>query len=398
MKDGKYIIAPETGHWKVVTNQDTILPNDLDASVSLTFQKAEDPGYGSGLVFWAKDYNDYYVLALTPGGSFEVQHYIGKRWLQPIPWRQIDNARKGENVENILRVVTKGNTATAYVNDKEIISFTGEPPQGGSLIGFKGSSGPKGVNAAAFANLKVIGPSQALVFQPDPKQPDTIRLSTAPLPSPDKPLVKLSATEYYNKGSETKDPDQKIEFYTKAIEINPYNPQYNYYRGLAYKSKALFPLALEDFNKAINYQPNYPSAYLSRGDTYAEMGQQDAAIADYTKALSLESRNTSALLNRGNAYMKKGVNDKAIEDYSEAIRLKPNLPKAFNNRGVIFYRKGENEKALADYNEAIRLDPNYVLALRNRANSYERMGDLDRAAADRKKANSLDPKGLVRGF
>ena len=147
-----------------------------DASVSLTFEKAEDPVKGSGLVFWAKDYNDYYVLVLTPAGSIEVQRYVGKRWLQPVAWRQIDNARKGENVENILRVVTKGNTAIAYVNGKEIISFTGEPPEGGSLIGFKGSSGPKGVNAAAFANLKVIGASQVYGFHPDPKEPNVIRL------------------------------------------------------------------------------------------------------------------------------------------------------------------------------------------------------------------------------
>ena len=85
-KDGKFIIAPGTNTWKVVINQDTILPDDMDASVSLTFQKAEDPTYGSGLVFWAKDYNDYYVLSLTPGGDFGVQRVyqqalVGTRFL-----------------------------------------------------------------------------------------------------------------------------------------------------------------------------------------------------------------------------------------------------------------------------------------------------------------------------
>jgi len=158
VKDGKFIIAPEPGRWQVVINQANFLPNDMDASVTLTYQKAGDTEYGSGLVFWAKDYSDYYALVISPDGWFAVQRYVGERWLTPVPWRQIDAAKKGENVENKLRVVTKGNKATAYVNDKEIVTFSGQPPQGGSLIGFKGSSGPKGVNAAAFTNLQVMGP------------------------------------------------------------------------------------------------------------------------------------------------------------------------------------------------------------------------------------------------
>ncbi len=223
----------------------------------------------------------------------------------------------------------------------------------------------------------------------------------APAPSPPPaplPPATLSATEYFNQGLEAKEPDKKIEFYTKAIAINSYNPQYYYYRGLAYKAKALFPLAIEDFTRAINYQPNYPSAYASRAETYSSMGQQDQAIADYTKAISLEPRNATYFLNRGIAQYKKGDNDKAVEDYSEAIRLKPNYARAFNNRGAIYYRKGENDKALADYNDAIRLDPNYVLALRNRANLFDRLGDKEKATADRDRAKALDPKGLVRGI
>ena len=117
---------------------------------------------------------------------------------------------------------------------------------------------------------------------PPPKPP------TAPPVA--EPPAKLSASEYYNLGNEAKDPEEKIKYYTKAIEINPYNAQYYYYRGLAYKAKARFPLAIEDFSKAIMYQANYPSAYLNRGFSYYEMGQQDAAIADYTQAISLDPR------------------------------------------------------------------------------------------------------------
>lgn len=229
---------------------------------------------------------------------------------------------------------------------------------------------------------------------PPPAPPKT----EPPAPAKPETPAQLSAAEYYSLGNQAKDPEQKITYYTKAIEINPYNAQYYYYRGLAYKAKARFPLAIEDFSKAIVYQANYPNAYVNRGASYYEMGQQDAAIADYTKAISLDASDAYTFFRRGVSYQKKGENDKALADYSEAIKLRPSYVSALNNRGLLYMRKGEYEKALADYNEALRVDPKYVLGYKNRAALYERMGDRDRAAQDRAKANELDPKGLVRGF
>jgi tetratricopeptide (TPR) repeat protein len=220
----------------------------------------------------------------------------------------------------------------------------------------------------------------------------------APQPSTAEPAAKLSAAEYYNLGNEAKDPEEKIKNYTKAIEINPYNAQYYYYRGLAYKTKTRFPLAIEDFTKAIMYQSNYPNAYVNRGACYYEMGQQDAAIADYTEALKLDSSDAYTFLRRGISYQKKGENEKALPDYNQALKLRPGYVSALNNRGLIYLRKGENEKALADFNEAIRLNPRYVLGYKNRVVVYVRMGETERAEADRKKIKELDPKGLVRGF
>jgi tetratricopeptide (TPR) repeat protein len=212
------------------------------------------------------------------------------------------------------------------------------------------------------------------------------------------PAAKLSADDYYNLGNEAKDTDDKIKYYTKAIELNPYNAQFYYYRGLAYNKKNLFPLAIEDFNKAILYQPNYPSAFSSRGFSHYEMGQQDAAIADYTKSIELDPSYAVTFFKRGVSYQKKGDNTKALEDYTEAIRLRPGYVSALNNRGNVYIRKGEYGKAQADLNEAIRLDPKYVYGYKSRAFLYDRMGDKTRADADRAKVKELDPKGLIRGF
>jgi Flp pilus assembly protein TadD len=227
--------------------------------------------------------------------------------------------------------------------------------------------------------------------------PPTTSTKTRPV-EPVEPAAKLSADDYYNLGNQAKDTDDKVKYYTKAIELNPYNAQFYYYRGRAYNKKNRFPLAIEDFGKAIQYQPNYPSAYASRGFSYYEMGQQDKAIADYTKSIELDPSYAVTFFKRGVSYQKKGDNAKALADYTEAIRLRPGYVSALNNRGNIYIRKGEYEKALADLNEAVRLNPNYVYGYKSRAFLYDRMGDKARAAADRAKVKELDPKGLIRGF
>ncbi len=157
-KDGKLTITPDKNMTNTYLNQASILPNDMEASYTLAFVKAAEPTYGSGLVFWAKDYNDYYAILTNPNGWFAVQRYTSGRYLLPVAWRADDSIKKGEGAENQIKLVTKGNQGTIFINGKEILSFTGQPPEGGSLIGFRVSSGPQGQNSVAFSNFQAVQP------------------------------------------------------------------------------------------------------------------------------------------------------------------------------------------------------------------------------------------------
>lgn len=158
VKDGKLIITPEKNTIQTILNQANVYPNDMEASFAMTFVNAQAPTWGSGLVFWAKDYNEYYALMVNVGGFFAVQRGVAGRSLLPVAWRQSDALKKGEGAENQFKVVTKGNKATIFINGKEVVSLSGQPPQGGTLIGFKVASGPEGVNSVAFSNLQLVQP------------------------------------------------------------------------------------------------------------------------------------------------------------------------------------------------------------------------------------------------
>ncbi len=157
-KDGKLIITADKNMLKEYLNQANVLPNDMEANYTLAFVKAADPIYGSGLIFWAKDINESYSIVTSANGWFAVLRYTSGRWLLPVAWHEEGALKKGEGADNQVKVVTKGNQATIFINGKVVVSFAGQPPEGGSLIGFRVSSGPQGQNSAAFSNFQVVQP------------------------------------------------------------------------------------------------------------------------------------------------------------------------------------------------------------------------------------------------
>lgn len=129
-----------------------------------------------------------------------------------------------------------------------------------------------------------------------------------------------SAEDWLRKGKDESNPELQIEYFTKAIRLNP---------GLA-------------------------EAYTLRGTANSDLERYDKAIADYTSALSLNPENAQTYNNRGYACEKLGKHDKAIADYTRAIRIEPHYASAFNNRGVAYYNAGYKAEALADFDKACK--------------------------------------------
>jgi hypothetical protein len=156
VKDGKLVVSPEINQSQTLLNQGFLFPNELEIRVSISFVKADDDTYGSGLVFWANDYWDYYALLVNAQGWFAVQRYVGGSYRLPVPWRESDVIKKGIAVDNLLRVATKDDQVTVYINGQELVTFQGQVPRKGGLIGMKTSSGPQGQDVTAFSDLQVL--------------------------------------------------------------------------------------------------------------------------------------------------------------------------------------------------------------------------------------------------
>jgi hypothetical protein len=153
-----FVVKPQINMSHYAINQSAIYPNDMDYCVDLTLMQGDFAGAGAGPIFWAKDSNDYYFFYIVGDGTYYVSRYFNGRYLYPISTTKDPVINTASGAVNHLRVVTKGNQATFYINDKQVATFTGQPPEGGSVIGVQADSPAKSVDTWGFSNLKITKP------------------------------------------------------------------------------------------------------------------------------------------------------------------------------------------------------------------------------------------------
>ena len=145
---------------------------------------------------------------------------------------------------------------------------------------------------------------------------------------------------------------QYIDLYRKTKS----DSALSYYgRGNTYARRGQYKLAIEYYNKAIRINPNYANAYYIRGIIYLESGQYQKAVQDLSETIRIKPDYISSYYNRGIAYSKTGKYQLAIKDYSETIRLKPDHADAYNNRGAVYLNLGNNELGCLDARKACEL-------------------------------------------
>lgn len=185
-------------------------------------------------------------------------------------------------------------------------------------------------------------------------------------------LKSLSRTEsmglaYYMLGNSDANPDRKIKYFTKTLQLNPMHSRAWYNRSTIWYNKGMFDRALSDFDRAILLEPNHSNAFNNRGNVWHEKGDLTRALADYSKAIELNPGYSRAFNNRCAVWYRKGRLDRALADCNKAIQSDPGYSGAYNNRGNIWYEKGDLNRALADYDKAIQLNPGNTEAVKNRA-------------------------------
>ncbi|HEY2481640.1 MAG TPA: aspartyl protease family protein, partial [Caulobacteraceae bacterium] len=179
-------------------------------------------------------------------------------------------------------------------------------------------------------------------------------------------------------------------------------------RAAAEAARREFTAAVADFSKAMELDPKQPDYAYQRGETHLVAGQSGLAMADFDRTLALAPADSRALIARASLRLAAHDNAGALADLDAARRA---LSGASDDRFVLaaLYRTAEAPAlSLAELDLWIKAHPDdRKLAVALSGRCWARMllaSDLDKATADCQHAlrllpsdaDALDGRGFVR--
>jgi len=201
------------------------------------------------------------------------------------------------------------------------------------------------------------------------------------------------AMDFYNRGLQSSLANKRIEYFSKAIQLNPNLTAAYEKRALHYYYQRKYDKAINDYSKVIALEPLEAAAHMMRGLTYLKKERGGWLRAEID---SLRSYFSKQELPRSVELL-----EKAIEDLGRAIELDPKLAGAYSYRAEAYRLLGMAKEALRDSTVAINLGGdslNIASAHATRAKIYGQRGQHDLAEAEFRKAMELNPRYYVFGF
>ena len=148
-----------------------------------------------------------------------------------------------------------------------------------------------------------------------------------------------------------------LEWMRVASEVNRIYSNYEFkilhQRGLLELNEKKFRIALEYFDKAIEINPASAEAHHNKGMALEKLGEFSSALLSYEHALIYKEDSAETHNNHGNMLRELGNLDGAIKSLDKSIELKPSYAEALNNRGWVWYEKNEFTRAKRDFENAL---------------------------------------------
>ena len=184
---------------------------------------------------------------------------------------------------------------------------------------------------------------------------------------------------------------QAIVCHDRAIDLEPANPEWYYYRGMALRANADPAAAVASYDRAIALRPDYPEVWFSRGNALQDLGRTIEAFQSHERAVALRPGYVPAWMNRANVLRALGQIEAALLSVERALELAPEYAEAYCNRGNLLADLGRLEEAVQSHDRAIAVRVDYADAWNNRGNVLKDLGRLDAAIGSYDRAIALQP-------
>lgn len=151
--------------------------------------------------------------------------------------------------------------------------------------------------------------------------------------------------------------DEAVTELETAVKFGGDSMAYNNL-ALAVSSKGNYNAALEYYRKAIRLDPKNAEGYYNLGNLYLTIGKPDKAAEEYKQAILLNPKYVKAYGNLAVTFARLNRPAEAIENFTKVTELEPNNIDAHFNLAAALLEQGQFEKAAEHYRKVLSLDPN----------------------------------------
>jgi tetratricopeptide (TPR) repeat protein len=176
------------------------------------------------------------------------------------------------------------------------------------------------------------------------------------------PAWGYDASYFYKLGLDSNLANTKINYFTRAIELDPALSAAYEERGMLYYFQEHYTKVIRDFLKVTKLSPDNANGYAILGVAYFKKKDYRLAVSNLTRAIKLKPGLAKPYGYRAEAYRLMGMLDLAIQDATRTIEIggnKRTIGKAYSTRAKAYRELGENNRADADLKKAVNLDPAY---------------------------------------
>jgi len=150
---------------------------------------------------------------------------------------------------------------------------------------------------------------------------------------------------------------EAMNYYFKALQINPDDPDVLYDQGNAYAQRSDWENAISSYRHALQVTPDQPDILNNLGLALAAKKQYAGAGACFEAALKLNPDYADAHNNLATVLFMQKQFDDAVRHFREALRITPDNPQIYGNLGDALVKQGQTAEAVKSYQAALRLEP-----------------------------------------
>ena len=185
--------------------------------------------------------------------------------------------------------------------------------------------------------------------------------------------------------------DKAIDFYFKALDLEPNNEELYRNLGKSFIKIKKFDDAAKAFNKSISINPSNADCYFNLGLIDLKLKNYLNSLDNFKKTIELKKNFHHAYYNIAVVHNILGNLTKAEENYKLALKYNNNYLKAYNNLGTIYIRQKKFEEAIKTLLTCLSIDSKYIQAITNLGVAYQAMNYFKDALKMYEKAIEIKP-------